>query len=70
MMKRIVDDDDGLVERYLELGLRLGKLIPGFVDSYYGPPQLAARIDLEPPQGAAALRTAASKVLKDNSSAR
>ena len=25
-------------ERYLELGLRLGKHVDGLVDAYYGPP--------------------------------
>lgn len=29
------------------LGLRLGKLIPGLVDAYYGPPELSARVDGE-----------------------
>ncbi len=33
----------GLVERYLELGLAIGQHIEGFVDAYYGPPELAAR---------------------------
>ncbi len=33
----------GLVERYLELGLAIGQHIEGFVDAYYGPPDLAAR---------------------------
>jgi hypothetical protein len=32
----------GLVTRYLELGLALGRHIDGFVDAYYGPPALAA----------------------------
>ena len=27
-----------MVERYLELGLRLGRLLDGLVDAYYGPP--------------------------------
>ena len=30
--------DPGLVERYLTLGLRLGRHIDGLVDAYYGPP--------------------------------
>ena len=33
-----------LVERYLALGLRLGRHVDGFVDAYYGPPELAARM--------------------------
>jgi len=32
----------GLVTRYIELGLALGRHIDGFVDAYYGPPALAA----------------------------
>lgn len=38
-----------VVERYLLLGLRLGRHVDGFVDAYYGPPELKARVDGEPP---------------------
>jgi len=38
---------EAFVERYLLLGLRLGKLIPGLVDGYYGPEELSARVDGE-----------------------
>jgi hypothetical protein len=34
-------------ERYLELGLRLGKHVDGLVDAYYGPPELKVRVDAE-----------------------
>jgi len=37
-----------IVDRYLELGLRLGRHVDGFVDAYYGPPALAALVDAEP----------------------
>ncbi len=37
-----------VVGRYLELGLRLGRHVDGFVDAYYGPPALADRVDAEP----------------------
>jgi hypothetical protein len=37
-----------LVERYLLLGLRLGRHVDGLVDAYYGPPQLKTRVDAEP----------------------
>jgi hypothetical protein len=37
-----------IVERYIELGLAVGRHIDGFVDAYYGPPDLAIRIRLEP----------------------
>ena len=39
---------DDLVVRYLELGLRLGRLLDGLVDAYYGPPELKLRVDNEP----------------------
>jgi hypothetical protein len=38
-----------VVEDYLRLGLALGRHIEGFVDAYYGPPELAARAAAEPP---------------------
>jgi hypothetical protein len=34
-------------ERYLELGLRLGRHVDGLVDSYYGPAELKAQVDAE-----------------------
>ncbi len=34
-------------ERYLELGLRLGKHVDGLVDAYYGPPELQEQVDAE-----------------------
>ncbi|HWD23844.1 MAG TPA: hypothetical protein VG368_00105 [Acidimicrobiales bacterium] len=40
--------DAGVVERYLALGLSIGRHIDGFVDAYYGPPELRARIDAAP----------------------
>jgi hypothetical protein len=36
-----------IVERYLELGLRLGRHVDGFVDAYYGPADIAARVTAE-----------------------
>lgn len=35
-------------ERYLELGLRLGRHVDGLVDAYYGPEELQAQVDGEP----------------------
>ena len=32
---------DEVAERYLRLGLGLGKHVDGLVDGYYGPPELA-----------------------------
>ena len=41
-------DGSGLVARYLRLGLRLGRHIPGLVDAYYGPQSLSLEVDDEP----------------------
>lgn len=38
-----------LVERYLKLGLQLGRLADGIVDAYFGPPDIAAAVDAAPP---------------------
>jgi hypothetical protein len=43
------------VERYLELGLRLGRHTDDLVDSYYGPAELASRVESEEPHEPAAL---------------
>jgi hypothetical protein len=40
---------EGPVERYLRVGLQLGRHVEGMVDAYYGPPELAAAVDVEPP---------------------
>jgi hypothetical protein len=37
-----------VVEQYLELGLSIGRHIDGFVDAYYGPVDLRARIEAAP----------------------
>jgi hypothetical protein len=54
-----------IVERYLELGLRLGRHVQGFVDAYYGPPELAARVDAEPPRPPAELAADAGRLVAD-----
>jgi hypothetical protein len=43
------------VERYLELGLRLGRHADDLVDSYYGPAEFASRVESEEPHEPAAL---------------
>ena len=43
------------VERYLELGLRLGRHADDLVDSYYGPAELASRVEAEELREPAAL---------------
>lgn len=51
------------VERYLLLGLRLGRHVDGFVDSYYGPPELKERVDVEEPAPPAELAREAYALL-------
>ena len=52
-----------VVERYLLVGLRLGRHIDGFVDAYYGPLELQERVEVEPSVPPAVLaREAASLV--------
>src|SRR3954467_620676 len=38
----------GAVERYIELGLALGRHIDGMVDAYYGPRELAEKVSVVP----------------------
>jgi hypothetical protein len=40
---------------YITLALRLDKLVPGFVDGYFGPPELKAAVDAEGEPAAAGL---------------
>lgn len=56
---------DHLVTRYIELGLRLGRLLDGLVDAYYGPPELKQRIDNEPAPDPAKLAVEARGLLAD-----
>ena len=50
-------------ERYLELGLRLGRHVDGLVDSYYGPAELKEQTDSEPVVDASQLRADAEALL-------
>jgi hypothetical protein len=54
-----------LVDRYLELGLRIGRHVDGFVDAYYGPPEIAARVEAEPPTDPAELAAAARALVEE-----
>jgi hypothetical protein len=45
-MGRPMDQD--VVTDYQQLGLRIGRLLPGYVDCWIGDPQLAARVAAEP----------------------
>jgi hypothetical protein len=56
---------DSLVDRYLALGLRLGRHIDGFVDAYFGPPALSEQIGAEPVAPADRLRVDAAELLVD-----
>ena len=38
-----------LAERYLRLGLQIGRHVDGIVDAYFGPPELAAAVEADPP---------------------
>jgi hypothetical protein len=56
---------DDLVTRYIELGLRLGRLLDGLVDAYYGPAELRQRIDNEPAPDPAKLTQEARRLVAD-----
>lgn len=53
------------VERYLELGLRLGKLADELVDSYYGPVELSRRVEAERARDPATLAHEADALLAE-----
>ena len=59
------DTSTGVVHRYVELGLRLGRHIDGFVDAYYGPPAIAARVAAEPVRPPAELAADAGRLVAD-----
>jgi hypothetical protein len=52
-------------ERYLQLGLRLGKHVDGLVDAYYGPPELQEEVDAEEEVPAAQLAADADALLAE-----
>jgi hypothetical protein len=58
-------DNPELVLRYLELGLALGRHVDGFVDAYYGPPELAERAAAGPARAPGALEEEARRLLID-----
>ena len=51
-------------ERYLELGLRLGRHIDGLVDAYFGPPEIAERVEAEDLRAPAGLARDASELIE------
>src|SRR5690349_10776989 len=54
-----------VIERYLELGLRLGRHVDGFVDAYYGPQSFADRVEAEPISPADGLVDDAARLIAD-----
>ena len=56
---------ESAAERYLRLGLQLGRHVEGIVDAYYGPPELAAAVDAAPPVDPPALVSAAEALLDE-----
>ncbi len=52
-------------ERYLELGLKLGRHVDGLVDAYFGPPELAEAVAAAPPADPKALVAAATALLAE-----
>ncbi len=55
--------EDSLIDHYLELGLRVGRHIDGYVDSYYGSPEIARRVAAEPVRAPEVLRSDARAML-------
>ncbi len=56
---------ESIVERYLRLGLQLGRHVDGIVDAYYGPPELAAAVEEEPSVDPRALVSSAEALLDE-----
>jgi hypothetical protein len=56
---------ESIAERYLRLGLRLGRHVDGLVDSYCGPPEIAAEVDAEPLREPDALAADADELLAE-----
>jgi hypothetical protein len=54
-----------LIDRYITLGLALGRHVDGLVDAYYGPPALADRVAASPVRPPAALAADARRLLAD-----
>jgi hypothetical protein len=54
-----------VAERYLRLGLQLGRHDDGLVDAYFGPPELAAEVEAAPPVELPALVTDAEALLAE-----
>ena len=56
---------ESVVERYLRLGLQVGRHVDGMVDAYFGPAELAAAVEAEPPVDPRELVSAAEALLDE-----
>jgi hypothetical protein len=56
-------EPEGVITKYLELGLRIGRHIEGFVDAYYGPAALSDQIGAETISSPEELRTQARRLI-------
>jgi hypothetical protein len=56
---------ESVVERYIRLGLQIGRHVDGIVDAYFGPPELAAAVGAEPPVDPPALVSGADALLDE-----
>ena len=54
-----------IAERYVKLVLAVGQHDSAYVDAYYGPPELAARVAAEPARPPAELLSRARRLLRD-----
>jgi hypothetical protein len=54
-----------VAERYLRLGLQLGRHVEGLVDAYYGPPEPPAAVEAAPPVEPRTLVAAAAALLDE-----
>ena len=57
--------DSSVVDRYLQLGLRMGRHIDGFVDAYYGPAVISEPIGREPVASPESLVVDAAQLIAD-----
>jgi hypothetical protein len=56
---------DAVAERYVRLGLQLGRHVEEAVDAYFGPPELKAEVDAAPPAEPRALVSDADGLLDE-----
>jgi hypothetical protein len=59
------DSSGTVAERYVRLGLQVGRHVDGIVDAYFGPPEPAAEVDAAPPVDPRMLVAAAEALLDE-----